>query len=37
MMGGYSMPNSNLYYMIPSQETVDDAIVKIKEVEVIEN
>ena len=37
MTGGYSMPNSNLYYMIPNQETVDDAIVEIREVEVIEN
>ena len=37
MTRGYSMPNSNLYYMIPNQETVDDAIVEIREVEVIEN
>lgn len=37
MTRGYSMPNSNLYYMIPNQKTVDDAIVEIREVEVIEN
>lgn len=37
MTRDYSMPNSNLYYMIPNQETVDDAIVEIREVEVIEN
>lgn len=37
MTGGYSMPNSNLYYMIPDQETINNAISKIKELEVIEN
>ncbi|WP_346677466.1 LCP family protein [Erysipelatoclostridium sp. An173] len=33
MSGGYSMPNSNLYYMIPDQDTIDSAIVKIRETE----
>ena len=37
MTGGYSMPNSNLYYMIPNQDTVNGAINKIREIEGVGN
>lgn len=37
MTGGYSMPNSNLYYMIPNQETVNNAIARIREIESVGN
>lgn len=33
MTGGYSMPKSKLYYMIPNENTVTEAIQKIREVE----
>ena len=31
------MPKSNLYYMIPNQATIGNAITKIREIEIIEN
>lgn len=37
MTGGYSMPNSNLYYMIPDQETINNAIARIREIESVGN
>lgn len=33
MTGGYSMPSSNLYYMIPNEDTVESAIQKIRSFE----
>ena len=32
MTGGYSMPNSNLYYMIPDENSISDAKVLIDSV-----